>query len=99
MQPLRIELPAASLAGTFENPAVSGMWGYTTIEAIPQQAGLPTRTCRAQKNFRFIGLAPGDYLLRFQDAGCETKIVGPVRVERGKNTWVEQVVLQRKPEK
>lgn len=97
MHPLRIELPAASLAGTFENPAVSGIWGYTTIEAIPQQAGLPTRTCQAQKNFRFIGLAPGEYLLRFQHADCETNVVGPVRVEKGKTTWVEKVVLQRKP--
>jgi hypothetical protein len=98
MQPLRIELPAASLAGVFENPA-AGVWSYTTIEAIPQQAGLPTRTCRAQKNFRFIGLAPGEYSLRFRDDDCETKVVGPVRVEKGKTTWVEKVVLQQKPGK
>ncbi len=97
MEPLRIELPAASLAGTFENPAASGIWGCTTIEAIPQQAGLPTRTSQAQKNFRFIGLASGEYSLRFQDDDCETKVVGPVRVEKGKTTWVEKVMLQREP--
>jgi hypothetical protein len=95
MEPLKIELSAASLTGTFENPA-TGVWSYTTIEAIPQQAGLPTRTCQAQKNFRFIGLAPGEYSLRFQDDDSETKVVGPVRVEKGKTTWVEEVVLQRK---
>ena len=98
MAPLRVELPASSLAGTFENPA-SGVWSYTTIEAIPQQTGLPTRTCQAQKNFRFLGLVPGAYSLRFRDDDCETKVVGPVRVEKGKTTWVEKVVLQRQPGK
>lgn len=94
MPPLAIKLPAASLAGRFNNPART-MWGRATIEAVPRADGLPARTCRGQTSFRFIGLAPGEYSLRFQANGCETKLIENVIVRKGEVTWLDTVTLKR----
>ncbi len=51
MPPLRIDLPAAGLAGTFEDHS-QAMRNRTTIKAIPQAPELPTRTCEAGEFFR-----------------------------------------------
>jgi hypothetical protein len=94
MAPLEIDLPAAALAGTFED-STGGVWFSSTIEAIPQDPKLPVRTCRAQAAYRFIGLAPGKYSLRFRSQGCEPKRVDDVVVRRGETTLLEKVVLKR----
>jgi hypothetical protein len=92
MAPLEISMPAAALAGTFDYPG-RGPWHYATIEAIPRQPGLPTRTCRGQTAFRFIGLAPGEYSLRFQAEACEPKRIDNVIVRKGETTWLDEVTL------
>jgi protocatechuate 3,4-dioxygenase beta subunit len=93
MAPLQIKLPASSLSGTYENP-IRGLWNRTTIEVIPQVPGLPTRTLHGLETFRFVGLAPGKYSLRFQDEGCQTKRVDDVIVRKGETSWLEQVTLK-----
>ena len=65
-----------------------------TIEAIPQTSGLPTRTLCSQETFRFIALAPGEYSLRFQAEGCQTKRIDDVGVRKGEATWLDEVVLE-----
>ncbi len=96
MPPLAIDLPAAALAGTFvdrfratSNPA--------TIKAIPKTPELPTRTCEAGGFFRFVGLAPGTYSVRFEKAGRKPKQIDDVIVREGETTWVEHVVLEKAP--
>jgi protocatechuate 3,4-dioxygenase beta subunit len=93
MAPLEIQMPAAALAGSLDSP-LSKPWDPATIDAIPSQPGLPTRTCGAQESFRFIGLAPGTYTLRVRAKGCVEKQVAGVVVEHGKTTWLEKTVLK-----
>ena len=93
MGPLEIRMPAAALAGTIENPA-RGVRDRVTIEAIPRQPGLPTRTCRGQIGFRFIGLLPGEYTLRIRAEGCEEKRVPALVIRNGKTTWLDKLVLK-----
>ena len=93
--PLRIAVPAAALSGTIENP--EGIHHCAKIEAIPRDPRLPTATCRASNTFRFLGLAPGEYLLRFAVDGCLPRVVENVAVRKGKTTWLEKVVIERDP--
>ena len=93
MAPLEIAIPPAALAGTCDHPA-RGPWDYATIDAIPQKPGLPTRTCQGEASFRFIGLAPGEYSLRFRAEGCEPRRVDNVIVRKGETTWLEEVSLR-----
>ena len=97
---------AGPLASAADNPdaeplvytsdsSAPGPWTPTTIEAIPQDPGLPTRTCRGQAAFRFIGLAPGRYTVRVKAEGVETKRLDNVIVEKGKTTWLDKIVLKR----
>jgi hypothetical protein len=96
--PLQIRMPAASLVGVLDNPADT-TWKQAEIEAIPSRPDLPTRTCRGElrsrrPDFRFLGLAPGEYTLRIRVAGCEEKRVPGVIVERGKTAWLGRIALQ-----
>ena len=68
------------------------------IEAIPQQAGLPTRSCQAKHAFRFLGLEPGRYTLRFRAEDFQEKRIEGVIVEKGKTTWLAPVSLERTAE-
>jgi hypothetical protein len=94
MPPLQIALPPAALAGTFHNPNPG--WHYTTIEAVPRQPGLPTRTCEVEgfAGFRFLGVAPGEYSVLVKVEGCETRRVDNVVVHEGKTTWLENIALK-----
>jgi hypothetical protein len=96
MPPMQIELPAASLAGQFRNPVQPAFrpGDYESIEAIPRQPGLPTRTCYGQNDFRFVGLAPGEYTVRILAGGCDENRIEHVIVEKGKVTWLDRSVLK-----
>ncbi len=89
MAPLRLEFPAAALAGRVQ------IIDSATIEAVPQEPGLPTRTCRSQSSFRFIGLAPGKYSLRVHAREYQTKVVENVIVRSGQVTWLDAITLDR----
>jgi len=97
MAPLRIELPPASLAGTLVYPG-GGPWHFTTIEVIPQEPGHRTRTSQCVGVFRFIGLAPGEYSLRFRTEGYDAKRIDNVIVRNGQVTWLDKVTLRRGPD-
>jgi hypothetical protein len=94
MAPLRLEFPAAALAGRVQITG-AGMWDVATIEAVPKEPGLPTRTCRSQSSFRFIGLAPGTYSLRIHAREYQTQVVDNVIVRSGQVTWLDPITLQR----
>jgi hypothetical protein len=89
MAPLRLEFPAAALAGRVQ------IIDSATIEAVPQEPGLPTRTCQSQSSFRFIGLAPGKYSLRVHAREYQTKVVENVIVRSGQVTWLDAITLDR----
>ena len=94
MAPLRLEFPAAALAGRVQITG-AGMWDGATIEAVPQAPELPTRTCQSQSSFRFIGLAPGKYSLRIHAREYQAKIVENVIVRNGQVTWLDPITLNR----
>lgn len=98
MAPLKIELPAAALAGTLDNP-VPGLSADVTMEAIPRKPGLRARTCRGKTAFRFIGLAPGEYSLRLRAKGRQEKRVDNVLVQQGRTIWLDKIVLRRETPK
>lgn len=93
MPPLKIELTSSSIVGTVERPA-DGWRAFASVDAIPKTKGLPTRTCRCQRTFRFIGLAPGEYTLRFHDDWSEEKRLDDVIVQKGKTTWLAPTKLK-----
>ena len=96
MPPMQIDLPAAALAGQFRNPVQAAFrpGEYETIEAIPRQPGLPTRTCYGQNDFRFLGLTPGEYTVRILASGCAEKRIEHVIVEKGKVTRLDRTLLK-----
>ena len=97
MAPLRIEFPPAALAGTLDYPG-GGPWDHTTIEVIPQEPGHRTRTSQGVTSFRFIGLAPGKYSLRFRTEGYDAKRIDNVIVRNGQVTRLDKVTLRRGPD-
>ena len=106
--PLEITLPPAALAGRLQQQAKPAKPGalhavldeseQVSIEAIPQQASLPTRSCQAKHAFRFLGLEPGRYTLRFRAEDFHEKRIEGVIVEKGKTTWLPPVPLERTAE-
>jgi hypothetical protein len=56
---------------------------------------LPTRSCKAKQGFRFLGLEPGRYTLRFRSDDFQEKRIDGVIVEKGKTTWLAPVSLDR----
>jgi len=97
MAPLRIKFPPAALAGTLDYPG-DGPWDFTTIEVIPQEPGHRTRTSQCVTGFRFIGLAPGEYSLRFRSEGYDAKRIDNVIIRNGQVTWLDKVALSRGPD-
>ena len=86
-------MPGAALAGELDLETLD-MEEQATIEAVPRQPGLPTRICRGQIGFRFIGLAPAEYTLRMRAKGCREKVLTGVIVEKGKTTWLPKTILE-----